>query len=348
MKETYIHQTSIKGRVLLFSIILFVIMAGAGTAVFFISLTDLIRRAAVNELRGAASLKRLELQSSAASEIALAVKMADSPLIKRFFLDPENSELRTLAFEEFESYRQAFSSKSIFWVADYDKDFYSDGQRIYTVNPADPDAYWYEMTLQQSEAYNVNINFNAELAATNLWVNAPVFGGRQKAAGVVGTGIPLSGFIDSLYAADRADKVKSSFFLFNKNREITGAPEAKLVSDKVLITDRFKSIEPRIEDFMRQLDAVKLSDPAAVFTFYEDHTQYAVGMLPDFDWYIIAMMNISAKDYFESRMTYFFILLLILILLIFIMFNRFIFTILHPLIELEEIAGALSKTNFGR
>jgi methyl-accepting chemotaxis protein len=340
----YVSRNSIKVRVLLFSIVLFVIMAGAGTAAFFVSLRDLIRQAAASELSGSAALKRLELQSAAASEITLAVKMAQSPLIKRFFLDPENPELRPLAFEELESYRQSFSSKSVFWVADYDKDFYSDGKWAYTVNPADPAAYWYDMTLRQSEAYNFNINFNVELGVTNLWVNAPVFAGGRKAAGIVGTGIPLSGFIESLYAEARGGK--SKFFFFNKNREITGAEDAQLVSGKTLITDCLPAVQSRVEELMSQLETAKLSEPEKILLFYEDRTQYAVGMLADFDWYIIGMTVIGAEDYFKSGMTYFFILLLALILLVFIIFNRFIFSILHPLNELEEIAEALSKADF--
>jgi len=45
-------------------------------------------------------------------------KMATSPLIQQYFLDPKNEEVARIALEDIEGYRRTFLSNSLFWVID--------------------------------------------------------------------------------------------------------------------------------------------------------------------------------------------------------------------------------------
>jgi methyl-accepting chemotaxis protein len=233
MRETTLRQISIKRRFLVFSVLFFLIVAGAGTSAFFLSMRQLVRKNGAQELRGLLEASRLKLEASVNSEIAIALKMAESPLIQRYFLQPDDPDLERLAFEEIAAYRRAFQGNRVFWINDKDKRFYSDDTYGYTLDPDNPDDYWYNMTLYETERYNFNINYNDNVKKTLLWINAPVIV-QNRAIGIVGSGIELTGFIESLYANVPAGM---SLYLFNRQGEITGAPDNRLLVDKVSLKD---------------------------------------------------------------------------------------------------------------
>jgi methyl-accepting chemotaxis protein len=57
---------------------------------------------------------------------------------------------------------------------------------------------------------------------------------QGKAAGLVGTGIELTEFINSLYGDVNGD---IRLYLFNRHGEITGAPDDQLLIDKVSLAE---------------------------------------------------------------------------------------------------------------
>jgi methyl-accepting chemotaxis protein len=181
------------------------------------------------ELTLAIETMKIRLANAVNSELGLVLKMADAPLIKRYFLDPDDKVLAAIAFEEFASYRRNFKNNSVFWVNDIDKRFYFDDAVSYVVNPEDSESYWYKMTLYETEKYNFNINYNPEMRRTNLWVNAPVYDESGDPIGMVGTGIDLTRFIDSLYS-DLDTKI--NLYLFNSLMEITVAGDQILAFKK--------------------------------------------------------------------------------------------------------------------
>jgi methyl-accepting chemotaxis protein len=199
MQKPSVRRISIKRRFLVFSVVFFLLVAGTGSVAFFFALRQTIHRNAANELSRLLDTSRLRLEALVNSEIAIALKMAESPLIMRYFLDPEDPGLEQLAFSEIAGFRSAFRGNTVFWINDQDKRFYSDDAYAYTLDPANPEEYWYNMTLLETELYNFNINYNDNLKKTMLWINAPVFF-EGRGVGVVGTGIELTGFIETLYA----------------------------------------------------------------------------------------------------------------------------------------------------
>ncbi|MDR2729501.1 MAG: methyl-accepting chemotaxis protein, partial [Treponema sp.] len=159
-KQTQERRTSIKGRFILFSVVLFLVVLIGGSAAFGFSMWQMLHNTAGYELAQAMELERAKLETSVNGEIALALKMAGSPLIQRHFLNPGDGELKTIAFEEIAGYRRAFASDSAFWASDIDKEFYFAEDNHYTVDAESPDNYWYKMTLYETEKYNFNINYN--------------------------------------------------------------------------------------------------------------------------------------------------------------------------------------------
>lgn len=137
----------IKNKILVFSIIFMSSLTIIGAFVYVISIRQLGRQNWKQELSQLIDNKKLSIQTSVNKDIALAMKWADSSVTKEFFSNPTDSTLKKLAFNEFNSYKNSFSSNTNFWANDVDKGFYSNGKFSYTVNPKNKDDYWYNMTL---------------------------------------------------------------------------------------------------------------------------------------------------------------------------------------------------------
>ncbi|MCL2444254.1 MAG: methyl-accepting chemotaxis protein [Treponema sp.] len=327
------NRSSIKSKVLIFSAILFAIIFITGSIVYVFVMSQTVRVNIGHELVKEIEIERIKLEASVNGEIALALKMATSPLIIQHFLNPSETDLRRIAFAEIAGYRDAFRSKGTFWVSDIDKEFYFSEESHYTVDADDPDNYWYKMTLYETEEYNFNINYNAEANVTNLWINAPVFDSRRTPIGLVGTGIGLTEFINSIYQNYSGD---AALFLFNNDGEITGAQDSKLIADKVLITSHFSNIGTEI--FTR---AKLLKDGEYVY-FETSEGVVAVGKVPALEWYIVAIQKIKIMDILGSNMTFLFLAMIVVIAIILLIFYIYIRRLITPMNNMVKTLDHIS------
>jgi methyl-accepting chemotaxis protein len=331
MSEVSLKQISILRQFLTFSILFFLVIVGVGSGAFFLSMRQIVHKNAAQELTRLLETSRLKLETSVNSEIAIALKMAGSPLIQSYFAQPEDPALERLAFNEIAGYRRAFKGNTVFWINDADKRFYSDDAYAYTVDPSNPAEYWYNMTLQETERFNFNINYNEALKKTLLWINAPVFF-QGRAVGIVGTGIELTSFIDSLYADVRGD---TRLYLFNNGGEITGALDNQLLIDKALLKDVLETAGDVI------LSRTETLDNTHVLTFTSSDQEIAIGRIPLLDWYITALEPITLALYLQSTMTLVFSMMVLVILLVFVIINLYMRLVFKPLGTMMEMLSAI-------
>jgi methyl-accepting chemotaxis protein len=324
---------SIKQRFLLFSVVLFIVILAAGSTAFFLSMRQIVQESKSAELAQVVELKRVSLEASVNGEIAIALKMAGSPLIKRHFLDPADDELRRIAFDEIIGYQQAFASKTVFWASDVDKEFYFDEGNHYTLNIDDPDNYWYKMTLYETTLFNFNINYNEEMQRVMLFINAPVFDSSRTPIGLVGTGIDLTEFVDSIY---RDYTNIDPLYFFNDLGEITGARDARLLANKVTLDMELTGTGPEI------LAWVKSNQTNTIHTFNGREGIVAVGPIPSLSWYVVAVHPLALGDYLDTSMTVIFIAMMGLIVVIFVIFNVSTRTFLRPLAGMIEALNQIS------
>jgi len=322
-----------KNKFIIFSIVLFLLILIAGSGIFIFFMQQIIRTNKGNELTQILEVERIKLETSVNSEIAIALKMASSPLIQHYFADPENLSIKKMAFEEIAAYRKAFAANSVFWVNDRDRIFYSDDNTPYFVDAKDPNNYWYLMTLNETEKYNFNINYNPDLKVTNLWINAPVFDSKHKPIGILGTGVNLSEFVNTLYKnyTNRAE-----LYFFNAAGEITGAKNIELVTAKKNINEELSKV-----GFDIALKAKSL-EPNKVQTLDTKLGRIALGTIPLLGWYSVALMPDSLSDY-KSNMTGLFIAMMVVIAITFVIFNIFISGLLKPLHKTMDELKAASK-----
>jgi len=149
--ETQERKTSLKRMFVVFASILFAIIVVSGSAVFLISMRNIVQTNTGIELAQSVEIERIKLEASVNAEIAIAMKMADSPIIQSYFVNPGDPELERLAFTEIAGYQRAFASKYVFWVNDIDHRFFENDKYAFTVDVKDPGNYWYLMTLNETE-----------------------------------------------------------------------------------------------------------------------------------------------------------------------------------------------------
>jgi signal transduction histidine kinase/CheY-like chemotaxis protein len=323
-----------QNRFIIFSVALYLLILIAGNGIFLFFMQQIIRTNKGNELTQILAIERIKLETSVNGEIAIALKMAGSPLIQNYFSDPENSELKKIAFEEIAAYRKAFAANSVFWVNDKDRIFYSDDNMPYFVDAKDPKNYWYLMTLNETQRYNFNINYNPDLKVTNLWINAPVFDKEHKPIGILGTGINLSEFVNAVYES-YANK-KAELYFFNAAGEITGAKNIELVTTKKNINEKLSESDLDI------LAHAKNLEPKEVQTLDTKLGRIAIGTIPLLGWYSAAIMPDSISDY-KTNITGLFIVMMVVMAVIFVIFNVFISGLLKPLHKAMRELKATSK-----
>jgi len=321
MKEaqTGERRTSIKNRFIIFSAVLFLIIFIGGSAAFAFFMWQILHKTAGYELEQSMELERAKLETSVNSEIAIALKMAGSPLIQRHFLNPADNELKKIAFEEIDGYRRAFKSDSVFWASDINKEFYFAEDNHYKLDAENPDNYWYKMTLYETEKYNFNINYNPEIQRTLLFINAPVFDSKHKPIGLVGTGIDLTEFVNNIY---QNYKGGASLYLFNDLGEITGSKDVSLITNKT-------TLDKALGDTGKEILEKTKSGKNQFFSIPEGVA--ALINIPSLNWHITAILPLKMADALNSGMTILFLVMMAVIAAIFVISYLFITGLLKPM-----------------
>jgi len=325
-------ETSISRKVIAFSSALFLVILIAGSIAFSLSMWQIMHSNAGIELSQSLEIERIKLEASVNGEIALALKMATSPIIVRHFLNPADANTRRLAFDEIAGYKQAFKGKTAFWASDIDKEFYFEEDNHYTIDTENPENYWYKMTLYETEKYNFNINYNPELQRIMLWINAPVFDSSTP-IGLVGTGINLSDFVNSIF---RNYKGNAQLYFFNTFNEITGAQDLKLVTEKTAIDKALGEVGKTILAKAKELTAGEIK------YFNAPVGEVAVGEVPALGWYITAIKPLSFFDSFKNGMTILFFTMIIVIAIIFVVFYMYITGLISPMNNMIQILDQIS------
>jgi len=328
-------QTSMRRKFVIFSAVLFLLIFAIGSVAFVVIRRQILHDNTGNQLMQIVEIEKLKLEAYVDSEIAIVRKMATSPLIQQYFLNPDDEGIARIALEDIEGYRQAFESNTLFWVIDANKKFHMNSEYVYEIDPDDPEHYWYNMTLYETKTYNLNINYNPSLNLTNLWINAPVFDKDQRAIGMLGTGMDLPEFINALtmnyYGA-------TEFYFFNSAGEITGARDIELVEKKISLADELGQTG---EEILAEIQNLKDGE----INYFETKDRRGVAAfckIPALDWNIAAIHRFTIGDTLQTGMTFLFAVMMAIIFCIFVVFNLFVSILLEPLNHLIKTLSQIS------
>ncbi|MDR2596717.1 MAG: diguanylate cyclase [Treponema sp.] len=334
------RQTSMRRRFIVFSSILFLLIFIPGSVTFIILMDQIQFDNAGHKLMQTIEIERLKLEASINSEIAIALRMADSPLIQWHFLNPEDEDIKQIALGEIAGYRRAFTGKNVFWVGDKDKKYYFNNEYVYTIDPSVESSWWYNSIMKSQSPYSLNVNFDVGLKRTMVWVNAPVPGNDHKPVGIVGTGINVSDFINAINYNN--SDTEDELYFFNAAGEIIKAKSIDLVEKKANITGVLGVTGYEILDRAKEIKTgeigyFKTKTKKQIIAI----TSIPISAIPALNWYIIAVRPVTIADFLHTGMAILFGIMMTVIMLVFVLFNIFITIMLEPL---NQIVKTINQT----
>jgi len=314
--KTFVNKTF-----LVFSCILFLIIALSAITAYTITARQINLSFIEQQLSISSETIRLRLTTSVNSELALVLKMADTPVIRQYFMNPHDPVIKAQADTELELFQEHFENKVVFWVSDADKVFYTTGNEPYIINPDDPASYWYNLTLYETEKFNFNINYNPDLDQINLWVNVPVFAqarDNKKPIGMLGIGINLTDFSNFVASSYREFDENITPYMFNKYNEITSAADYSLVENKVHLDDLLGETGKELIKAAHGLSAGESR------SFIYNKKIYRVNSIPSMEWYLAVSYPLPGFLALNKAMNTVFFSMLFLIFLMFIVINVYV------------------------
>ena len=285
------------------------------------------RTQSFDEMEMTARVRRASFEAAMDEQLALVLQMVKMPSIKEHLKNPSDERIRENAFKDFRTFMDSFKSNTVFWISDSDRKFYNNMEFAYEVNPDDPNEYWYNMTLYETDVYNFNINYNPTLKQTMVWVNA-VVKDNGVPIGMVGTGVPLTDMINAMYT-DLAPGI--NLYLFNDSLEITAAFDDSIISKKISILDELPQIK----------DTDYLTDDIACATVGKKEYLYAA--MPLVSWHMVLYKEYTTADLFDyGRVA---IISAVIAAIIVILLTSQIITMINQLTILNDAVSDLSSGN---
>lgn len=146
-------------------------------------------------------LNRERILAPVSRELALSQRLADSAVVREFIADESDAQRRRRVFAEAEGFRQAFHDQALFLIGRASGHYYynepsrpfSDQPR-YRLEADDPQDGWFFAMMAAAEPYNLNVNYDAKLHSTRIWINVLVHDG-DRPIGLTGASLDLSRFL---------------------------------------------------------------------------------------------------------------------------------------------------------
>jgi sigma-B regulation protein RsbU (phosphoserine phosphatase) len=294
-------------------------------------------------------------------EVALTMKMVDSPVLKAWILDENNPILKAQALKELESYRRHFQDQSWFFVLDPSKHFYFNNakneyegkENRYTLKKENPDDQWYFATLQTVPDFDLNVDYDREVKETKLWINAVIRQGDHK-LGIAGTGLTLERFLKEIMEKGRQD---ATTILIDRQGAVQAHPDESFIDHDSLAKkeDERSTIfrllgspdeAKRMRGFLDDLE--QNPDSVSVANFDVEGKSYicAGAYIPEIQWYILTLLSrrgfINVGD-FTPVAVLLIASLVIFVLVITFLLNRFV---LNPITRLTRSTKEMTRGRY--
>lgn len=281
------------------------------------------------KLNQAAREKLLEFDVGFKDQLALGVQMSKSPLIISYMKDPENPILKEQAFAEIKAYQNSFSTKQTFMINDIDLIYYINNEAKYVLDKNDPDSAWYSFNASLNKDFNLFVDYEKALNATLAWVNALVRDENNKFLGLIGTGIPISDFVDEMY---KSISDEYEMYFYNSNFEISGSKDSSLMENKKPIFDVIPFFD------RKNPESIKVNQK----TFFEDFTRiYIAFPMEAVDWYCVISKDFTLREFFNYCKTP------IIFVLIFILINGIVLLIRRIVNPLKLLTNTIENLSSG-
>ena len=353
--------TGLKRRFIGLIILTCIVTGTGGVIAFFLVMDNTVR-----DLRKAYAtqytlLEKGRILAPIQREVALTMKMVDSPVLKAWALDENNPILKAQALKELESYRRHFQDQSWFFIIDPSKHFYFNNakneyegkENRYTLKKENPDDQWYFATLQTVPDFDLNVDYDREVKETKLWINAVIRQGDRK-LGIAGTGLTLDRFLKQIVEKGHQD---ATTILIDRQGAVQAHPDesfidhdslAKKEDERSTIFRLLRTSEEakRMRDFLDE--RVQSPDSVAVTNFDVGGTSYicAAAYIPEIQWYVLTLLSrrgfINVGDFTPVALLLI-ASLVIFVLVITFLLNRFV---LNPITRLTRSTKEMARGRY--
>lgn len=241
-------------------------------------------------------------------EVSLAEALAGSQAVRDWAQDETNPERRARGIAELEHYRRYFADGSYFFVVAASGNYYfndssnayAGNQFRYRLREENPDDGWYYSTLALGDGCHLNVNNDANLKVTKVWMNCVIREGREV-LGLLGTGIDLTSFIQEVVNVPQRG-VTSMFVdrqgLIQAHRDETLVSLANFGDGLDSKRSVFSLVSGTGDDatLQRLFDDVTGGDmlaDSAFVTVNGKETLVGIGYLDKLGWYNVTFMDID-------------------------------------------------------
>lgn len=312
--------------------------------------------------RNFTQLKRQSILAPISRDLALSQRLANSEVTRQWLQDEQNPEKKALFFKEAEGYRQDFRSKSYFVASMGSLGFYfnddkkeASDQPRYILDQAKKSDSWFFSSIRQVEPYNINVNYDAHLKITQVWLNIIIRDGEQV-LGVAGTGLDLSAFIAEFIATGEPGITP---MIIHRNGAIQAHRNPALIA-----TNQAASSARQEQTLAGQLPsgperealaaamAQAQANPGQVSSFratLEGREQLlALAYIPELKWHVVTAIDLQAAQVLDRSWLNKAIAALLVLMAILLMTFAYAVEqlVLKPLRKLQHSASALAQGNF--
>ena len=333
-------KTSIGKRIMAFSLAFFLAVFIGGGVAFFLVINVNVHSTAEQGLLSLAKLERTSISGEVNKQIALASQMSNSAVIQAYLRAPNDETLKEQAYREFQSYAKSFNSQNIFWASNAfndngEHDYYFGFEFAYSLLENAPNEQWYVNTKNNAAPYMFNIDSNPK-SGTRLWINAKAMDGGEF-LGIVGIGVELTEFFDTVYKNVDADQY--DLYFFNADGEITGAEDAAIAEAKAPLAEHLSAGQ-------KCIDALKTL-PVGEATVIRDGS-HEIGLInvEIIGWAMAIDEEITPALYLTNSITILYLIVIIAVAVVIVIFNIFVIKgIVSPIYPIVAQAKELSNGN---
>ncbi|MGB0467159.1 MAG: sensor domain-containing diguanylate cyclase [Pontibacterium sp.] len=291
-------------------------------------------------------------------EMALAQQFASSERLIAWAKNPQDPDHKKAAIAEMERFRKNFKDQNYFVAFLKTGDYYYNNaandyagkQHRYNLQPERPADRWFYHIIDQNRDLHVNVNPDAELGVTKLWIDV-LLRDQGDIAGVVGTGLDLTDFINHVVIQQEPGITNiytdhdGAIQLHRDQTLIDFASITKAAADKKTFTQLLNNPDDQraIQAIMKDLE----HQPDRVLTQFVsiDGKKYLAGIayLPEIGWFDITLLDIAVvlpASNFTAILLTFAIMFLLALWIVHFALNHYV---IQPLKHLEHATTALSE-----
>ncbi len=336
----------------------YVVVSAVTLGIFFTSLDSIARRLGKDFAMQYVLKEKAAISAPINREIALARKLADTPLLKKWAIHESDTTLSHDALAELENFRSHFRDGSYFFVVNESGHYYYNdaagtynGKELrYTLDSAEKNDQWYFSTIRKVRDFALNVNYDKDIRETKIWINVLV---RDKDAvlGLAGTGLSLGTFIHDFIANHPTGVVP---MLLDKEGAIQAHPDTRFIDQSSISKSesekstvfRFLKSEGDRHALRSVLDRLG-SGSAEAESFWLDtgagQRICAVAAIPEIGWFVLIFFDhrqVAGLSMFMPMVNAVVLSLLVLASLILFALRRIV---LKPILELTASTKLFSE-----